>query len=390
MVKTGGRRLHQALTIKQVESVDTPGRYWDGNGLFLVVQPSGSRQWKQRVTINGRRREIGLGGFPRISLKMAREAALDNFRKAYAGVDPLVERRRRQSVPTFREAGQSVWELNRGSWRGGAKGKTSIQWIQTMEKHVFPLIGTLRINAITTEDLLNVLNPIWSQQPRTAADVKRQLGQVLTWAVARRFRSDNPADVLPAVLPRQKGRARPMPSIPYHEVPEVVRGIRAADTHGSLKLALELVILTATRSGEVRLAVWEEFDLGNRIWTIPPERMKMGRGHRIPLADRAVEVLNTARREARGAVVFPGHHTASILKWNLLRFLQEIYPGATVHGFRSSFRVWTQEQTDFPKEVCEAALAHQNKTQVEAAYARSDLFDRRRELMDLWAQFAAS
>ena len=385
--KRGGRRLHHALTAKGVQAVSTPGRYFDGHGLYLLVEPTGAKRWKQRLAVHGKRRELGLGGYPLVTLAMAREAALANRRKVHAGDNPLAEKRRARGVPTFAEAARKVFELRRDGWRNA---KHAGQWITTLEQFVFPRIGARGVDEVSTEDVLAVLSPILHAKPTTAKRVRQRIGAVLAWAVAQRFRPDNPADAVKPLLPKQKGAAsKAHRALPYCEVANAIAAVRASRAAPVLKLAFEFLTLTAARAGEVRFATWSEIDLESATWTVPASRMKAEREHRVPLSPRAVEVLGEAQalRSKRGDLVFPSRGGRPLTERGFVQALARLGIDATAHGFRASFRVWTQERTNIPREVCEAALAHTLKDKAEAACARSDLFEKRRELMTAWARY---
>ena len=380
--KKGGRRLHNALSERAVRSAKTAGRYYDGQGLFLLVEPTGAKRWKQRLTRQGRRHELGLGPYPVVTLAMARVAALANRRTVHAGGDPFAEKRRARGVPTFAEATRKVFELRRDGWSDKHAG----QWITTLEQFVFPAIGARGVDEVAVDDLLKVFGPIWHTKAVTAKRARLFARTVFSWAVAQGFRADNPADSAGAVLPKQNGAVVARRALPYPEVAGAIAAVRASSADTSTKLAFEFLTLTAARSREVRLATWAEIDAEARVWTVPASRMKAGREHRVPLSPRAVEVLGEARALHGGDLVFRGRRGA-MADSAIVHMLRRIGINATAHGFRASFRVWAQERTNVPREVCEAALAHTLKDKAEAAYARSDLFDKRRKLMDAWARF---
>ena len=384
-MSTHGKRRYNVLAAAFVSKVAAPGHYHDGHGLILRVTAAGTKQWVQRLRIRGKRRELGLGGFPLVTLAMAREAALANRRKVHAGGDPLAEKRRARGVPTFAEAARKVFELRRDGWRNA---KHAGQWITTLEQFAFPRLGERGVDELSTEDVIAVLGPIWHAKPATAKRVRQRIGAVLAWAVAQGLRPDNPADSVRAVLPKQGGGGPAHRALPYCEVADAIAAVRASSADARTKLAFEYLVLTAARAGEVRLATWDEIDLDAATWTVPAERMKAGREHRVPLPPRAVEVLHDAQalRSSHSNLVFRGRRGA-LADSAMARMLRRADIDATAHGFRTSFRVWTQERTSFPREVCEAALAHTLKDKAEAAYARSDLFEKRRELMTAWARY---
>ena len=383
--KRGGRRLQSALSERTVRATKAPGRYFDGHGLFLLVEPTGAKRWKQRITVHGCRQELGLGPYPVVSLKMARDTAIQNRRMAREGENPKTNRRHAHGVPTFAEAARKVFELRRGGWKGSNHAK---DWSQSMEHHVLPRLGDRGVDEITTEDVLAVLGPIWHSRATTARRVRQRIAAVLAWAVAQGLRADNPADSAKAVLARQSNGSTAQRSLPHEEVESAIVAMQGSNATPVVKLAFELMVLTAARSGEVREATWDEINREAATWTIPAGRMKSGREHRVPLTDRAIEVLAEARTlgNGRGGLVFPSRGRP-IGNTAFVQALRRLGIDATAHGFRASFRTWSQERTSTPREVCEAALAHTLKDKAEAAYARSDLFERRRELMDGWSRY---
>ena len=383
--KSGGRRLHAALTAAKVRTVTDPGRYFDGQGLFLLVEPSGAKRWKQRVTVQGRRQELGLGPYPVVTLAMAREAATRHLREVRAGQNPKAQRLREHGVPTFAEAARKVYELRRPGWRNK---KHAHQWISTLEEFVFPRIGARAIDQVTADDLLKVLSPIWHTKAETARRVRQRIRAVLTWAVAQGMRPDNPADSVRAVLSRQVRVPKAHRSLPYNKVADAIAAVRGSTATLVVRLAFEFAVLTAARSGEARFATWSEFDLEAREWRIPGARMKGGREHRVPLSERAAEVLTAARALGdNNGLVFANRRGLALSETALPHLLARLSIDAVPHGFRASFRTWAQERTSVPREICEAALAHTVKDKAEAAYARSDLFEKRRDLMDRWGRY---
>ena len=384
-----GRHPEKALSAAFVRTVPKPGRYCDGHGLYLLVTDTGARCWVQRLTIRGRRRELGLGGFPLVSLAEAREQAFANRKQARSGGDPLAEKRKDQDVPTFEEAAARVIEIHRPSWKNG--GKSEAQWESSLRQYVFPRLGRRSVSDVTTADVMSVLTPIWHEKPETARRVRQRIGAVMKWAVAQGLRQDNPAgDAIGAALPRHADIKRHQRALPHGQVAGAIEAVRASEASMTAKLAFEFLVLTACRSGEVRLAQWDEIDLEARQWTIPGERMKAKRPHRVPLSGRALEVLSVARTLAQDGtgLVFSGMRYGKPLSdATLSKLLRELGIPAVPHGFRSSFRDWAAEKTNHSREVMEAALAHVVDNQTEAAYARSDLFDHRRKLMDDWAAY---
>ena len=387
------RRPQNALTPAFVRRAG-PGRHCDGNGLYLEVQESGSRSWIQRIVVRGRRREIGLGGFPVVPLQDAREEALKNRRLAREGLDPVAEKRRTRAVPTFEEAARLVWEQHRRGWRNA---KYAHDWLAGVTRRAFPRLGGLSVADVTGADVVDVLKPVWHSHPTTAWRLRQRIGAVMEWAVAMGLRDDNPCQSIGSALGRQNHRQRHFPAVHHGEVAGAIAAVNASGARPVVKLAFEFLVLTAGRSGEVRGALWSEMDADNRVWTIPAERMKGNREHRVPLCPRAVNLLAAARvieswrpGPAEGALVFPTPNGGRLKDEALSKVLRALEIPAVPHGFRSSFRDWAAEETDHPREVAEAALAHVVRNPTEAAYARSDLFERRRKLMDEWGWYVAS
>ena len=338
--------------------------------------------------VRGRRRELGLGGFPLVSLAEAREKAFSNRKLAREGGDPMAERRRAEGMPTFAEAAERVWNDKSPGWRHSGHAQ---EWMSSLERHVLPYIGDKPAGEVTSADLHFVLRRIWHSRPETARRVRQRIHAVMEWAIALHLREDNPCDRLGKVLGAQQDLVQHMRAVPHGEVATAIRAVNGSGATPAVKLTFEFLVLTAARSGEVRGAKWTEIDLPARVWTIPAKRMKSRRDHRVPLCGRAMEILQAARRLGCGAspLVFPSQGDKPISITRLPRILQSAKVDAVPHGFRSSFRDWAAEETNHPREVVEAALAHVVGNQTEAAYARSDLFERRRRLMDEWAEYVS-
>ena len=382
--KPKGRHPHNALAAAFVRSAPV-GRHADGNGLYLYVQRTGSRSWIQRLVIRGRKHELGLGSVHLVSLAEARELALANRKLARAGGDPLADKRRIQGMPTFAEAAVTVIEQKRPGWRNP---RQAADWRNNLERYVFPRIGSRPVSEVNSADVLEILTPLWHVKARTARTLRQRVHAVLEWSIAMEHRTDNPCDRIGPVLGPQRDVVRHMPALPHRDVAAAIGTVRASRSTRAVKLAFEFLVLTAARSGEARLATWDEIDTAGRVWTIPAERMKMNREHRVPLSPRALAVLDAARSLADGnPLVFPNRWGNRIRDTFLSQLLKDLDIPAVPHGFRSSFRDWAAEETDHPREVVEAALAHVVRNPVEAAYARSDLFERRRLLMDEWAAY---
>jgi integrase len=383
-------RGKKGLTAAFVEKVKAPGRYGDGNGLYLVVDPSKASRWILRVQANGRRRDVGLGGTKSVTLAEARDLAHEVRKKARAGLDPVAARRaEREGVPTFEQCAKTVHAANLKTWRNG---KHTAQWLNTLETYAYPTIGKRPVNKIETGDILKILMPIWTEKPETARRVLQRLRTVLDHATAAGHRSgENPCRIAMIGLPKQTTAVKHFAALPYADLPAFVIDLRKADSDPMLRLALEFLILTAARSGEVRGASPDEFDLNAKLWTIPAQRMKADREHVVPLSLRAIEIVREAQKLApKSEFVFPSRRTRGkpLSDMALTMLLRRLKVDATAHGFRSTFRDWCSEETDYPSEVAEKALAHAIENKVEAAYRRGKLLEKRRDLMNEWSTFA--
>ena len=376
------------LTALKVKALQKPGRYGDGSGLYLVVRPSGSKSWVQRTVVDGRRRDMGLGGYPVVSLAAARERSAANLTAVAMGQDPQSERRR-PSLPTFRETAQRYIEANRVRWRNP---KTAINWQGSLEMYAYPDFGDTRIDRITQADVLKALS-IWTTKPSIARKLRQRIRAVFAYAQAHGHIEINVAgEVINAALPPMPAVKQHLRALPYQEVAAALGTVDATGSSLSSRLCLRFLVLTAARSGEARGATWDEIDLQDRVWRIPSGRMKAGIEHRVPLSDQALDTLRRARAlEDNGGLVFPsplkpGSPMSDMTLTKILRSTG-LADRATVHGFRTTFKTWCMEQTDTPWAVGEAALAHSLGNSTEQAYARSDLFERRRSLMQQWADF---
>ena len=380
------------LSATRVKALRDPGRYSDGDGLHLFINKRGRKSWVQRITVDGRRRDIGLGGYPKVSLGQARKRASDNRETIGNGKDPVAEKRR-PSTPTFSEAAHTVHEANKPRWRNGSHTRA---WIQTLERHAFPKIGNKKIDTVSRTDVLSVLTPIWSTRPETARRVRQRMRTIYRWAMANELIETNPAgEAIDGALPSMPKVKAHLRALPYQEVGSALETVDASQTSPASKHCLKFLILTAARSGEARGATWDEIDFEDATWTIPGSHMKAGVEHRVPLSDQALDVLTLAHHLEDGSGLCfpsplrPGRMLSDMTMTKILRSTG-LANRATVHGFRTSFKTWTMEQTDAPWAVGEAALAHQLGGSVEQAYARSDLFDRRRTLMQQWADYLAA
>jgi len=374
------------LTATSVKAASSPGRYGDGDGLALLIGKSGGKSWMVRVQKDGRRRDFGLGSAAKVSLKLARERATLVRSQVEVGIDPLAERRKAAGVPTFREAATLVHAEHTGGWKNG---KHRVQWLSSLEAYAFPSIGDWSISAIEAPAVRDLLAAIWLTKPETARRVRQRIAIVIDWAVAKGYRAGPLAmAVIDKALPKQREKVKHHKALPYAELPAFIQIIRSRESMG--RLALEAVILTAARSGEVRLATWGELDLEGALWAIPAERMKAGREHVVPLSKSAVALFEKMQQHRRGGsdLVFPGQKRGKPLSdMTLTKVLRDMGLTITAHGFRSTFRDWVSEETSYPGELAEAALAHVIADKTEAAYRRGNLLEKRRQLMAAWATF---
>lgn len=377
------------LTAISVKAATTPGRHGDGDGLFLVVGKSGSKSWIVRVQKHGKRRDVGLGSAAKVPLKLARERAALVRSQVEVGLDPVAERRKTAGIPTFREAATLVHDEHKRGWKNG---KHQAQWLSTLNAYAFPAFGNHSVDSVDASVVRDALAAIWLTKPETARRLRQRINTVIDWAVAKGFREQSLAlPVIDKALPKQRDRVKHHAAMPYSELPKFVRLLRERESMG--RLAVEATILTAARSGEVRLAVWQELDLDAGIWTIPAGRMKAGREHVIPLSPAAVSVFKRVKAHKRinSDLVFPGTGKGKPLSdMTLTKVLRDLSRSETVHGFRSTFRDWVAECTTFQPELAEVALAHVNSNKTEAAYLRSDQRERRRKLMLAWAEFCTA
>ena len=335
LVKAKGRT--RGLTATFVRQNRKPGRYGDGNGLYLVIDPSGASRWVLRVQANGKRRDVGLGGVKSVTLAEARDLAHDVRRKTKAGHDPVAARRaERNGMPTFEAMAKTVHTSRLETWRNG---KHTAQWLATLEAYVFPAIGKLPVNRVETSDVLKVLLPIWTAKPETARRVLQRLHNVLDHATAAGHRSgENPCRIAAIGLPKQGHTVRHFTALPYAELPGFIAKLRKAETTETIRLALEFLILTAARSGEVRGALWSELDITAKLWTVPALRMKAKRDHVVPLSVRAFEIVEAARKlSPESDLLFPSLRSIDkpMSDMTLTMLLRRMKVDATAHGFRS-------------------------------------------------------
>ena len=380
-----------ALTAAKTKSLSEPGMHSDGRGLYLRIATGGSKGWILRISIDGRRRDIGLGGFPAVPLAKARQLAEAHRLAIAEGRDPLAEKRRAK-MPAFAEAAAKVHEANLPRWKNG---KHTDQWINTLRTYAFPVIGNLPLDRIERRDVLAILTPIWAAKPETARRVRQRIRTVLKWGQAHGYLEHNVAgDMIDGALPPMPRVKAHFRALPYVEAPAALETIDGSSVGLAAKLCMRFLVLTAARSGEARGARWDEVDLDAATWTIPGKRMKAGTEHRVPLSDAALAVLQEAEQlRAEDGLIFPSprKHGRPLSDMALTKVLRDcgLADQTTVHGFRSAFRDWAAERTNAPHAVMEHCLAHAVGGAVEQAYARSTLIERRRALLDQWAAFVA-
>jgi integrase len=374
------------LTANMLRGSLEPGRHHDGDGLFLNVTPTGARSWICRVQKNGRRRDIGLGSAKKVSLAQARQRSAEVRAQVEAGIDPVLQRKKAEGIPTFREAAAKVFNENNKSWKNK---KHRSQWLTSLQTYAFPKIGDIAVSDIESSHVRDVLIAIWLEKNETARRVRQRIGMVIDWAIAKNYRAHPlPMNAINKSLPKVRNRQNHLAALHYSKVAAFVRKLRERESIG--RLAFEFLILTAARSGEVRGALWSEIDLTERTWTIPAERMKADVEHIVPLSDAALDVLKRARvhKEDGNDLVFPGTRPGKPMSdMTLTKICRDAEIDAVPHGFRSSFRDWVSEETDFDRDVAEMALAHTIANPVEAAYRRGKLLQKRRKLMNLWAEY---
>jgi len=383
-------RTKNKLTSLAIKKLKTPGRYSDGNNLYLKIEDTGSRRWILRLTINGKRRDMGLGSFSFINLADARELASQYNKLAKSGIDPIQERLKEKGQQiTLKECTYKVHALNKPIWKTDLLAR---QWINSFEHHVFPIIGHLTISQIQSVDIMNVLTPIWNTKHDTAKKLKQRLRVVFKWCRAQGyFTGDNPVELAEMALPRLKLNKKHHKYLPYDQLPDFIKKLKDTPIILSNKLAIEFAILTAGRTSEILKAQWDEIDFSNKLWTIPKDRMKANKEHIVPLSDRSIAILKESQKHYPNAkYIFPSElNLEKPLSSNTMLFAiqKRMNTNVTTHGMRTSFKVWASEVTNFQNEVSEMALSHSIPNKVEAAYRRGNLLEKRRLLMQCWADY---
>lgn len=412
------------LTTRSIQAITRPGRHPDGNGLYLDITKTGSKSWMYRFMLIGQSREMGLGGFPQVSLAEARQKAEEARRQRSKGIDPIDARKKaeraarvaRSGAMTFQKAAEAYIDAHEASWRNA---KHSAQWKSTLDTYVYPQIGDMDVAKVDTDGVLACLEPIWRRVPETASRIRGRIETVLDWAKARGYRDGpNPAvwrghlsSLLPA--PRKVRKGKHFPSLPYTQLGAFMTALAQLDGMG--RFALEFIILTAARSTEVREMTWGELERDGLTWVRPEERMKGGVAHRVPLSPPATELLETmarmqgfkdvaeARKKGDDKFVFASARGKALSDMTISAVVRRMNNPEVVwvdpmqgrrsvvpHGFRATFRTWVAEQTDYSRDLAEAALAHVEGDKVVASYQRGDMFEKRRLLMADWARFVTS
>jgi integrase len=393
------------LSALEVERKKKPGRYGDAGGLYLQVTSAGARSWIFRyrprggyLSKNGKplTREMGLGSLHVTSLSEARARAAKYRQALRDGIDPLeAERINREQAHlaaakslTFEEAAEAYMAAHRAGWRNARHAE---QWSQSLAQYAYPVIGHLSVASIDTTLVMRVIEPLWATTTETGSRVRGRIERVLAWATVRGYRNGENAarwrNHLDALLPKRSkvAKTKHHAALAYIDIAGFMEELRQHS--GIAARALEFTILTAGRSGEVLGAKWPEIDEATRLWTVPADRMKGGRSHRVPLSAQALAVLEQMKSVRQGDYIFPGHRRERLSTMAMYLLLRQMRPGVTTHGMRACFRTWVSERTNFPPEVAEAALAHISADKLEQAYARGDLLERRKRLMAAWAEF---
>ncbi len=393
-------RKVEEMSALQVRQITKPGKHSVGGvpGLQLVVKDKGPKSWALRTMVGNLRRNIGLGGFPEVSLTRAREKAREMKELIDQGIDPVHARRDRRtaliksqaSQMTFEKAARLCHKKKAVEFRNAKHAK---DWVSSVERYAYSVIGKISVSEIELSHILKVLEPIWTTKTETATRLRQRLEYILNWATVSGYRTgDNPArwkGHLDAVLPSPNKirKTKHFPALPWQKIGGFMKNLRAKD--GMSARCLEFTILTACRSGESRLATWDEICLNARVWTIPKERMKAGKEHKVPLTDRAIQILQGLPRFEDSEYVFTAPRGGPLSDMALSMLCRRMKVDAVPHGFRSTFKDWAAESTNFPREVSEMALAHAIESKVEAAYRRGDLFQKRLKLMESWAEFCS-
>lgn len=377
----------KGLTDTKIKTFTTPGRYGDRiPTLYLLVKSATRKTWVQRLTIQKTQHDLGLGPWPVVTVEDARRKAMDNRRKRYQG-EKIIHGKRQAIGVTFQEAADTVIRLNEPTWKHG--GKSAKLWRATLRNYVFPVIGQRPVAEITPSDVMAILDLIWTTKPETAKRVKHRMSRTFKWAKAQGLRADDPTDGIREALPNTATLKQTLKMIPHDHVAQAIDTIKRSGASRSTIRCFEFQVLTATRSGEVRLAEWSEIDVTKRMWVIPAARTKTGKEHRVPLSARALALLKDARKAAGGSpLIFPSARGKPLSDATISKLVRENGINGVPHAIaRACFRSWCAD-VNVSREVAEACLAHVVKG-VEASYQRSDLFERRRSVMQKWSDYVS-
>jgi integrase len=398
-IRQAKQEMLSAIQLKTLK----PGKHYDGGGLYLNVELSGSRSWILRTVVRGKRRELGLGGLATTSLAEARKEAADLRKRARKGENILEARRiEKKIIPTFKQAANTYHGVLKETFTSETH---AYNWMQSLESYVFPVFGSKTVDAIDTADVLKAIGPIWNTVPDTARRTLRRIKAIFEYCQASGYRNvmmgsvaiplPNPCDGMKTALPNNRTGEKHHEAIPYAELPQFIQDLRKVNAALSIKLGLEFLVLTAMRTSEVLFAKWDEIDFDANTWTVPGRRdedipgMKMQSPHKVPLSDRCIEILKLAKEFNDAEIIFPGRNPGEPL--SNMAFLMCIRrmgrETLTVHGARATFKTWAEETTKFDSLVIEACLAHEVKG-IERHYLRTAFFDQRRKLMSAWAEFA--
>lgn len=386
------------LSVRKIDALTKIGNYGDGGGLWLQVSKWQTKSWVFRFTFDGKRREMGLGSCKDVSLADARMLAESFRRMVRNDTDPIearkaertAKRTERMNIVTFSFCAEKYIEAHRHGWKNA---KHAQQWTNTLAQYAYPIVGEMPIKNVDTALVLRILEPIWTTKTETASRLRSRLENILDWATTHGYRTgDNPArwkghleNLLPK--PSKVRKVEHHAALPYSQMNTFMKALRQHDSISAL--ALEFLVLTAARTSEVIAATWDEIDLKEKVWTIPASRMKAEREHSVPLSSRCIEILNKAAIMRQSDFLFPGSRTNKGLSNAAMDKLLQVTLNYdyTVHGFRSSFRDWAGECTNYPRDLCEMALAHTIKDKTEAAYRRGEMLEKRRRMMDDWQKF---
>ena len=374
----------KGLTETRIKTLNAPGRYGDRiPTLYLLVKSATRKTWVQRLTIQKTQHDLGLGPWPVVTVEEARRKAMDNRRKRYHG-EKLIHGQRQAIGITFQEAADTVIALHEPTWKNG--GKSAKLWRATLRNYAFPVIGQKPVAEITPADVMRILDPIWTLKPETAKRVKHRMSRTFNWAKAQGLRADDPTAGIRAALPNTATLKKSHKTIPHAQVAQALDTIKRSGAAPSTIRCFEFQVLTATRSGEVRLAEWAEIDVPKKMWIIPAARTKTGREHRVPLSSRACEILREVQTSRESALVFPSARSKALSDATISKLVRQNGIQGVPHAIaRACFRSWCADM-NVSREVAEACLAHVVKG-VEGAYQRSDLFERRRSVMQKWSDY---